>query len=120
MLTEVNGFNAFQMLMILYLTIADGMHNPFNVTKLYTKYPLIRYAYTLFGAYNVFGSDVGMGLGWKTGVAVSIVMMLLLDAVPYFLSTPEELKESEFVPFLDLNWQSMSVAAILAYLYFFR
>lgn len=118
MLNELTTFNAFQMLMILYLTVADGMHNPVNITKLYARNPLIRYAYTLFGAYNVFGSDVGMDLGWKTGVAVSIIMMLLLDAIPYFLSTPEELEASEFVPFLDSNWQSIAVAAIFAYLYF--
>ena len=79
MLEELKVFNFFKSAMILYLTIADGMNNPFKLQKLYSKHVLIRLAYTLFGAFNVFGSTVGMDLGFKTSVVVAAIMMVLLD-----------------------------------------
>lgn len=115
---ELANFSAFQMGMILYLTIADGMNNPFNITKLYSRNVLVRYLYTLFGAYNVFGSNVGMDLGFKPAVAVSMVMMILLDLIPRYLQPKDEQKKNEFVPFMSDNPQSLVVVALFMYLYY--
>lgn len=119
LLKELDVFNFFRYGMILYLTIADGMNNPWRIKELYAHNPLIRYAYTLFGAYNVFGSDVGMDLGFKTSVVVSGIMMILLDIIPIYLRDPKynEDEEFPFVPFFSANTQSYIVAFLLVFLY---
>ena len=100
MLSELSTFTFFQFGMILYLTVADGMNNPINISKLYSRNVMIRYLYTVFGAYNVFGSPFGMAMGLKSSVAVSLVMMILLDLIPMYLQPKEEQDEVGFVPFL--------------------
>lgn len=118
MLPEFNAFSAFQFAMILYLTIADGLNNPIDITKLYSQNVMVRYLYTLFGAYNVFGSEVGMNLGLKTSVAVSAAMMLLLDLIPMYMQSKQDQKAVGFVPLFSQNSQSYMVVALFFYLYF--
>ncbi len=119
MLKELVVFDFFRYVMILYLTIADGMNNPKKIQQYYAHNPLLRYAYTLFGAYNVFGSNVGMDLGFKTAVVVSGIMMVLLDLIPLFLSPKNQDEEYPFVPLFSKNIQSYIVAFLLVYLYKF-
>lgn len=117
MLQELKAFNFFKFSMILYLTIADGMNNPLKIQKLYSKHVLIRLAYTLFGSFNVFGSTVGMDLGFKTSVVVAGIMMIILDLLPKYFRTPQENKNTPFTPFLSSNPQSFIAAGLLVYLY---
>ena len=117
MLQELKAFNFFKFSMILYLSIADGMNNPLKIQKLYSKHVLIRLAYTLFGSFNVFGSSVGMDLGFKTSVVVAGIMMIILDLLPKYLRTPQENKNTPFTPFLSSNPQSFIAAGLLVYLY---
>lgn len=117
MLQELKAFNFFKSSMIFYLTIADGMNNPLKIQKLYSKHVLIRLAYTLFGSFNVFGSSVGMELGFKTSVVVAGIMMIILDLLPKYMRTPQEKKDIPFTPFLSSNPQSFIAAGLLVYLY---
>lgn len=117
MIEELKVFNFFKSGMILYLTVADGMNNPLKLQKFYSKHVLVRLAYTLFGAFNVFGSTVGMDLGFKTSVVVTAIMMILLDLIPKYMRTPEENEKIPFTPFLSKNTQSFIAAGILVYLY---
>ena len=117
MLDELKIFNFFKYSMILYLTIADGLNNPLRLQELYSKHVLIRLAYTLFGAFNVFGSTVGMDLGFKTSVLVTGIMMVLLDIIPKYLRNKDENKKVPFTPFLSANMQSYITIVLLVYLY---
>ena len=119
MFTELNTFSLFQLGMIVYLTIADGMNNPVKFGQLYAHKPLIRFIYTAFGAYNVFGSEVGMSLGIKPSLAVCAVMMIMLDVIPMFLQPKEEQDSMGFVPFFSMNVQTYIATAIFLYLYFY-
>jgi len=117
MLGELKIFNFFKYSMILYLTIADGMNNPSKLQKLYSKHVLIRLAYTLFGAFNVYGSTVGMDLGFKTSIIVATIMLVLLDLIPKYMRTKDEKKDIPFTPFLSANKQSYIAIGVLVYLY---
>ena len=65
MFEELKKFNFVTYTSILYLSIADGMNNPDRLRQLYSKHVLIRYGYTLFGAYNVFGLSLCPSSGAK-------------------------------------------------------
>jgi hypothetical protein len=117
MLNELKVFNFFKTSMILYLTVADGLNNPVRLQKLYSKHVLIRLAYTLFGAFNVFGSTVGMDLGFKTSILVTAMMMVLLDLIPKYMRNKDEKNDVPFTPFLSANKQSYIAIGVLVYLY---
>ena len=117
MIEELKVFNFFKSGMILYLTVADGMNNPLKLQKFYSKHVLVRLAYTLFGAFNVFGSTVGMDLGFKTSVVVAAIMMVLLDLIPKYMRNKDENKDVPFTPFISDNTQSYIAAGLLIYLY---
>lgn len=118
-LGDLVSLNAFQIGMIFYLTIADGMNNPVKIAELYAHNPLIRFLYSVFGAYNVFGSDVGMGLGFKKSLAVSAVMMILLDLIPMMIQPKSEQDEVKFVPFFSYNTQTYISILIFIFMYMY-
>lgn len=117
MFEELKKFNFITYTSILYLSIADGMNNPDRLRKLYSKHVLIRYGYTLFGAYNVFGSEFGMNLGFKSAVLISAIMMILLDLGPKYLRTKEEHQKLPFTPLFSKNLESYIVMGLIVYLY---
>ena len=115
---ELKKLNLYKFLVIFYLVIADGLNNPNQIRKIYSKNVVVRYLYSLFGAYGVFGSDFGMNLGLKISYLISLFMMVLLDIIPNRYNTTEENKEYSFTPFLSNNKETYIVLGIFSLLYF--
>ena len=113
----IKNITLFRLIVVGYLAIADGMFNSVNITKLYAKHPLIRFAYTMFGAYNVFGSDVGMDLGFKMSVIACVAMMIILELIHRYIATEQERQDNEFVSFLSQHWQNYVVLGLIVVIF---
>ena len=118
-LQSLKKLDLYKVVIIIYLCIADGLFNPLNIKKFYSRNVLVRYLYTLMGSFGLLGGELGLGLGLPVAVVVSMIMMFILEFVHNYLATDEEKKEAEYQSFLSNNPQSFIVIAIFFSLLFF-